>query len=76
MARPVKYAEEKNRLDSVRKRLDEAISDTEGMQHSFAGSDDYTLAKIYQDVVQTLREIKAECGETKSKEVGDAIKLE
>lgn len=68
MARKGKFEEEKNRLDSVRKRLVEAIEDAENEQHSLAGEDEYEKALIFQKFVEVLRVIKVECGELKPKE--------
>ena len=62
MARKSKLEEEKNRLDLVRKRLVEAIEETENMQYSFGGNDEYEQALIYQEFVKKLREIKIVCG--------------
>lgn len=65
MARKSKFEEEKNRLDGVRKRLDEAIEEVENIQHSFGNNDLYEQAIIHREIVKKLREIRTACGEDK-----------
>lgn len=73
MARKSKFEDEKNKLDLVRKRLDEAIEEAENMQHSHGGNDDYKQALIYQGFAKTLREIKMASEKEKTREVANEI---
>lgn len=63
-----KFEEEKNRLDLVRKRLDETIEETESKQCSCGAGKEYDRALIYQEFARTLKEIKIVCGKEKLKE--------
>ena len=65
MSRKSKFEEEKNRLDLVRKRLDEAIEETEGIQYAVAGNDEYGQALLYQNLAKVLKNIREVCGEGK-----------
>ncbi len=69
MARQGKYEDEKNRLNLVRKRLDETIEETESKQCSCGAGKEYYRALIYQEFARMLKEIKIVCGEEKPKEV-------
>lgn len=68
LARKPKFEEEAKKLEVVRKKLTDAIKETEDTQHSFGGNDEYRSALTYQEFAKKLREIKTVCGEEKSKE--------
>ena len=69
MARKSKFEEEKNRLAAVRKIVDEAIKDIEGVQRSCGANGEYERALIYQACAKELKTIRIACGEENPKEV-------
>lgn len=68
MARQAKFEEEKKCLDSVRKRLNEAIAEAENMQNAASGEYLYEQAIMHREFTKKLRELRVACGESKPKE--------
>ena len=68
MSRKSKFEDEKNRLDKVKKRLDETIEDMEKVQCVMANNKDYSQALLYQNMTKVLRDIRIECRIEKPKE--------
>lgn len=69
MSRKSKFEEEKNRLDLIRERSDEAVEEIENVQHALAGNDEYSQALLYQNFAKILKDIRKACGEVKKADI-------